>query len=410
MATTRAANPAPQIARFSRPALIVGAVALVAAILGAFVSSSQQFWQSYLYGFVYWFVLSMGGLGLLILQYLTGGRWGQTIKRILEAMALNLFLMAILFVPILVSLFTNPGAIYPWNDAAKVQESEILQLRSGYMNAAMFSLRAVIFFGLWLLMTYLFTRWSREQDRTANPAIHGRMVRLAGIGVVLFVLSYSFAMIDWGMSTEPFWYSTMYPVLFISVSALTGVAFSALVLSLIYKEAPINRIATANRFHDLGSLAFTFIVFWTYVTFSQFLIMFSANIAEEAEFYVNRSQGGWQYLAYLVTLFCFVLPFFTLLSRRTKRAPQRMRILGVFLLFAQMLYVFFSIVPAFHPEQFSLSWIDIVALVGVGGLWVGGFLYWLGSRPLVTENDPRQAATLAHAHGDAFEGEAAGAH
>lgn len=410
MATTRVADTSPQIARFSRPALIVGAVALVAALLGAFVSSSQQFFQSYLYGFLFWFVLSMAGLGLIILQYLTGGRWGQTIKRILEAMALNLFLMLVLFVPIIVSLWTSPGAVYPWSDPNQVAASEILTHRQSYMNPAMFTLRAILFFAVWLALTYLFTRWSREQDRTANPAIHGRFGRLAGLGVVLFMLTYSFAMIDWGMSTEPVWYSTMYPVLFVVASALTGMAFSAFVLSFIYKEAPINRVANANRFHDLGSLMFAFTVLWTYVNFSQFLIMFSANIAEEAEFYVHRSQGGWQYLGYAVTLSCFVLPFFILLGRRTKRAPERMRIVSAFVLFAQALNIFYTLVPSFHPEQFSISWIDIVALIGVGGLWVGTFLYWLGSRPLVAENDPRQAMTIANHHGDTFEGEAAKAH
>ena len=412
MATIRAETSQPQFARFSRPALIVGAVALLAAVVGAFVSSAAQFWQSYLFAFVLCFALGMGGLGLLLLQYVTGGRWGQTIKRILEAMASTLFLMALLFIPLLVSLFTNPGAIYPWTNQDVVAGSSILRMRveSGYLTPLWFIVRAVLFFAIWLGLTFLLTRWSREQDRSADPAIQRRFGRIAGLGIVLFMLTYSFAMIDWGMTTEKTWYSTMYPVLFVVVSAVTGVAFSAFVLSFIYREPPLNKIANANRFHDLGSLMFAFVVFWTYINFSQFLIMFSANIAEEAEYYLQRSQGGWQFLGYLVTACCFVLPFFTLLVRRNKKHPNTMRYVAGFLLVAQMLNVFYTIVPTFHPEQFSVSWIDIVALIGIGGLWGGTFLYFLASRPLVAENDPRQESCLEHHHGDSFEGESSHAH
>ncbi|KAB8141035.1 hypothetical protein F8S13_21180 [Chloroflexia bacterium SDU3-3] len=404
--TAREASPKPlQLARFSRLALIVGAVSLLIAIVSGFVVGGAQFFQSYLYGFIYWFAISMGGLGLLILQYLVGGRWGQTIKRILEAMAQNLYLMAALFVPIIISIFALPGAVYPWSDPSVVASNHILQLRQPYMNPAMFSLRAVIFFAAWIGLTYLFTKWSDEQDRTANPAIHSRFGKLAGGGVVLFMLTYSFAMIDWGMTTELVWYSTMYPVLYVVISALTGIAFSAFVLSFIYKVQPLAKIATANRFHDLGSLGFAFTVLWTYVNFSQFLIIYSANISEEAEFYVVRSQGGWQYLGYIVTFCCFILPFFALLSRRTKRSPERMRWFGAFILVAQMLNVFWQLTPAFHHEHFSVSITDLAMLVGIGGLWVGAFLYWLGRRPLVAENDPRQQDCLVRSHTDAFEKE-----
>lgn len=412
MATTRVETSQPQFARFSRPALIVGAVALVAAAVGAFISSAAQFWQSYLFAFALFLVLGMGGLGLLMLQYVTGGRWGQTIKRILEAMALTLFLMAALFVPILVSLFTNPGAIYPWTNPSIVAANEILNFRveSGYLTPLWFIVRAVLFFTIWLGLTSLLTRWSSEQDRAPSEALQRRFGRLSAIGIVLFMLTYSFAMIDWGMTTEKVWYSTMYPVLFVVASAVTGVAFSAFVLSFIYREPLLNKIANANRFHDLGSLMFAFVVFWTYINFSQFLIMYSANIAEEAEFYVQRTQGGWQFLGYMVTACCFVLPFFTLLVRRNKKHPNTMRYVGAFILFAQLLNIFYTLVPTFHPEQFSISWIDIVAVLGIGGLWIGTFLYILGSRPLVAVNDPRQEACLETHHGDGFETDSARAH
>lgn len=410
MATARAETTTPQIARISRPALIIGAVALVIGIAGAFLSGIGQFFQSYLYAFVFWLVLSMGGLGLLILQYLTGGRWGQTIKRILEAMALTLPLMGILFLPILGSVIAGNSPLYAWNQPAQVAGNHILELRAPYMNATWFTIRAVLYFAIWIGLTYGFVTLSRRQDRTGDPKVAGRLGRLAGLAIVLFVLSYSFAMIEWAMTTEKVWYSTMYPVLFIVSSALTGLAFSSVVLSYIRGFAPLSKIANANRFHDLGSLTFAFTVLWTYVNFSQFLIMFSANIAEEAEFYVHRSANGWQYLAQFIILCCFALPFFTLLSRRTKRSPQRMRVLGIFILFTQLINLFWVIVPGFHPEQLQVSWLDLVSLVAVGGLWLGTFTFWLGSRPLVTENDPRQAASLERHPGDTFEGERTPAH
>lgn len=412
MATTRAETLTPQLARFARPALIVGAVALVLAIAGALVSGSATFWQSYLYAFLFWLVLTMGGLGLLILQYVVGGRWGQTIKRILEAMALNLPLMAIAFVPIVIGLFLGSTALYPWNNPEVVAEYEMLQHRveSGYLTPLWFTVRAVVYFAVWLGLAYLLTNGSRAQDSSPNLAIHKRLGRISAVGIVLFVLSYSFAMIDWGMTTEKLWYSTMYPVLFISASALTAIAFSLVVLSFLRNTAPISRIANAGRFHDLGSLAFAFTVLWTYINFSQFLIIYSANISEEAEFYVHRTQGGWGIVGALVTICCFILPFLILLGRRTKRSPERMRMVALFILAAQLLNLFYTLMPAFHPEQFTINWTDIVAWIGLGGLWVGLFLFTLSRRPLVVENDPRQAHCLEHHHGDAFDGEVAHAH
>ncbi|MBC8161311.1 MAG: hypothetical protein H7Z42_08835, partial [Roseiflexaceae bacterium] len=403
MAVTRAETPIPQIARYARPALIVGAVALLLSIVGAFFAS-DMFWQSYLFAFLFWFALSMGGLGLLMLQYVVQGRWGQTIKRILEAMALNLPLLAIAFVPILVSLFLGSGALYPWNNPETVNEFEMLQFRveTGYLTPLWFTVRAVLYFAVWLGLMVLLTRGSREQDANPSDSIHKRLGRTSALGIVLFMLSYSFATIDWGMTTEVLWYSTMYPVLYVVISALTGIAFSILVLSFIRKLPQISRIATANRFHDLSTLAFAFTVLWTYVNFSQFLIMYSANISEEAEFYVHRTQGGWGILGGVVTICCFILPFLTLLGRRTKRSPQRMRAIAAFIIGAQVLNLFYTLIPAFHTEQFTVNWTDIVAWVGLGGLWIGLFLTTLSRNPLVVENDPRQAHCLERHHGDAF--------
>jgi hypothetical protein len=401
MAVNRAETRIPQLAQIQRIALIVGGVALVASVLGALLSGTTQFFQSYLFAYLYWMLPTFGSLGLLMLQYLTGGRWGQTLRRFFEAGAANFALMAVLFLPLLLGL----SELYPWARPEVVAENEIVAHRTPYLNVPFFLGRTVLYFIVWGGLTYLLRSWSMQQDRTNNPSFTRRLGTLSGPGIVAFVLTLSFAAFDWGMSTEEVWFSTIYGVIFLVSSGLVTFSLSSIMLALLRRTQPLARIASPGRFHDIGSLMFAFTVLWAYVGFSQFLITWSANLVEEVTFYVHRTKGGWEWIAYSLMAFQFALPFLVLLSRRTKRSPQRLPIIAALILVMQTVYIFWNIAPSFHTEQFSISWLDFVSWLAIGGLWLGLYAWWLQRRPLVAPNDPRMPSMLNPRHEDSFEHE-----
>ncbi|MBC8074916.1 MAG: hypothetical protein H7Y32_02475 [Chloroflexales bacterium] len=367
---------------------------LLLAVIGAFTNTAQ-FFESYLFAYLFWFNLAMGSLGLLILQHMTGGRWGYVISRSLEAGASTLPLFAVLFIPLLFGL----ESIYPWARPDEVAANEILQHKEAYLNATFFAVRAAFYFALWIALAYFLTRWSRELDRTNDPRLVRRMRVLAPIGAVLFVLSMTFAAVDWGMSLEPEWFSSIYGVLFMVSQALSTMAFNVIVLWQLRRFHPVSDVATHDRFHDLGKLMLAFTALWMYVTYSQYIIIWSGNLAEEAPYYVSRGYSSWGFIPPLLITGQFVLPLLLLFSRPIKRNAAYLGILAGLVFVMQLLQMFWLILPAFYPDGFTISWINIALILAFGGLWLGGYLYMYNRYPPLPLNDPRRAlAFLGDAH------------
>lgn len=388
-------NLRPALNRIQRIALIAGGVFLALAVIGAFTNTAQ-FFESYLFAFLFWFNLAAGSLGLLILQHMTGGRWGYVISRSLEAGASTLPLFAVLFVPLLFGL----QYIYPWARPAVVAASEILQHKAAYLDPTFFAIRAAIYFAIWIALAYFLTRWSRELDRTNNPGLVRRMRVLAPIGAVLFVLSMTFAAVDWAMSLEPEWFSSIYGVLFLVSQALSTMAFNVIVLWQLLRFRPVSDVATHDRFHDLGKLMLAFTALWMYVTYSQYIIIWSGNLAEEAPYYVKRGYSSWGFIPPVLITGQFVLPLLLLFSRPIKRNAAYLGVLAGLVFVMQLLQMFWLILPAFYPDGFTISWINIALILAFGGLWLGGYLYMYNRYPPLPLNDPRRAlAFLGDAHG-----------
>lgn len=383
MSQTETANL--ELNRYQRPALIVGVVGAVLCIIGLFIAGSAQLLQSYLFAFIFWNGLALGCLAALMLQHLVGGRWGLAVRRLAEAGALTLPLMAVLFIPILLGV----TVLYPWSHAEEVASSLILQHKAAYLNVPGFIIRAIIYFAVWITLAYLLNRWSALQDRTAvDPA--GRWMRmLSGPGLVLYVLTLTFAATDWGMSLEPEWVSAIYGVIYLIGQGLTFLCAMIILLSFFGKLKPLSDIVWPDIFHDLGKLLFAFIVLWTYTSFAQFVIQWTGNLPEEIPWYIKRTSGGWQYLAYLLMTCQFFLPFLLLLSRRNKRRTGIIRAIAFGLLVMRLIDIFWIIKPAFNPEGFHIHWLDFVTLLTLGGFWVAAFLYLVQRKPLVPVNDPR---------------------
>jgi hypothetical protein len=367
-----------------------GALGLAVAAAGGLVDP-VQFFRSYLVAYLFFTGIALGSLGLVSLNHVTGGLWGVVIRRVCESAMRTLPLLLILFIPLLFGL----SDLYEWARPEAVAHDPILQHKQVYLNVPFFIARVGIYFAIWIVVAFYLVRWSREQDDTGNPDVVRRLQFLGRGALLLYSLTMTFAAIDWAMSLEPHWYSTIFGILIIGGQVLSAFAFVIPVMMLIVQREPFSRLITAEQFHDLGKLMLAFVMLYAYFAFSQFLIIWSANLPEETPWYLARLHGGWQYLAVTVLLLEFVLPFTILLSRNLKRNARRLAIVALIVLCARLLDLFWLIKPSFSPAEFSLHWMDFAAVFGVGGLWLSFFVSRLRGQPLLPLRDPELAVEAA---------------
>ncbi|MCW5980690.1 MAG: hypothetical protein KIT09_21600 [Bryobacteraceae bacterium] len=371
------AEPTPDLQRYQQRALLLGGVAIALCALGA-IWSPQQFFQSYLIGYIFWLGVTLGCLSIAILHQLVGGQWGLAIRRLLESASRTLPLMVVLIVPLLFGL----RRIYVWARHEAVASDHLLEHKTPYLNVPFFLVRAVLYFAVWLALVYLVSRNSREPEMPPAGGAN-RLTKAAGFGLVLYILTATFAAFDWQMSIEPHWYSTVYGVIFIFGHALTAMAFVIIVLFLLSTRREVADALQPQRFHDLGNLLLAFVMLWAYVSFSQFLIIWSGNLPEEVTWYLARMNGGWQWLAVALAVFHFFAPFLVLLSRQNKRRLHRLAWLAGALLFMRLIDLFWTVIPAFHPKQLWIHWMDLLAPIGIGGVWISLFVAQLRKRAIV---------------------------
>ena len=369
--------------RFQRGSLIVGVVALALCLLGAFFSR-QQFFQAYLLAYIFWLGIALGCLGIVMLHNLSGGGWGVVIRRVLESGMNTLPLMALLFVPLLFGL----GQLYEWARPDAVAHDEILQHKTAYLNLPFFLIRAALYFALWVGAALTMSRWSELHDANGDPGIITRLRVLSGPGLAIYVLTLTFASIDWVMSLEAHWYSTIYGVHFLGGHALAALAFAILVGGSLSQRGHFSEIVTPAHWLDLGNLLLAFVMLWAYFAFSQWLIIWSGNLPEEAVWYTRRNSGGWEWVARLLIVFHFFLPFLLLLLRSTKRRAEFLAVVAGAIIVMRFIDIFWYMMPAFRPGDFSVHWMDIVAPVGIGGLWLTIFLRQLRRVPLLPLQEP----------------------
>ena len=363
------------------------AVGLIAAVLcaGGALIFPPVFFRAYLSAYIFWIGIPVGALALLMLHHLVGGRWGFMIQRVLEAAIQTLPLMALLFIPLLFGL----ADLYPWAQTEVVAADPLLQQKAAYLNIPFFIARAVAYFAVWIVLGRLLVTWSLQQDRSADDTLTLRLQRLSGPGLVLYGLTVSFAVIDWIMSLEPKWYSTIFGMIFMVSFGLAAMALAILATRFLESEKPLAQVVSPDRWHDLGNLLLALVMFWAYLNFSQFLLIWSENLAEEIPWYLHRIGGGWEWVAVALILFQFALPFILLLSRNTKRDSRTLAAVAAAILFMHWLDILWMIVPSFYPARFHFHWLDIAAPVAIGGLWLAAFIGYLKARSLLPLHDPR---------------------
>ncbi|MGE5277936.1 MAG: hypothetical protein ACM3SU_13145 [Acidobacteriota bacterium] len=379
------------VGRVANPALVVGVLALAACLAGA-AARPDAFFRSYLLAFVFWNGLSVGAMAVLMLQYLTGGAWGVAIRRELEAAMRTLPLTALAFLPLLAGL----RHLYPWARADVVAADEVLRKKALYLNAPSFGARAVVAFAAWLALAAFLSKWSLAQDTNPDPALNRKLQRLSGGGLVVYGLTTTFTSVDWVMSLEPRWYSTMYGVLFMVGQALAALALATVSVVSLSRREPVSGFLAGRHRHDLGKMLFAFTMFWAYVSFSQYLIVWSGNLPEEIAWYLARFRGGWGPVGAAVLVLNFVVPFLLLLSRRSNRDPRTLAGAAALLVVMRFVDVSWLLLPAFSKGAFRLEWMNFAAPIGLGGLWLAFYAKNLAARPLLPVNDPGFEEALAH--------------
>ena len=374
------------VGRLQQRALTVGILGLALMMFGA-AASPAQFFRSYLVGYLFALGVTLGCLGLLMLQHLTGGHWGVMIRRPLESATRTLPVLAVLFVPLGFGL----RQLYAWTGP---MEKPLSRFQMSYLTIPGFLTRAAIYFAIWILLMLLLNSWSLQQDARPDRALRRKLQMLSGPGIVLYVFTMTFAAVDWVMSLSPHWSSTIYGFLFVGGQAVSAMALMIAVAVLLAQSEPMSGILQPRHLHDLGKLLLAFVMLWAYFAFSQLLIIWAGNLPEEIPFYVKRLRGGWGALGVLILLFHFALPFFLLLSRDLKRSARLLPRLAIAVIFMRLVDLFWMTAPEFSPDAFRVHWMDVAAPAGIGGIWLAYFAWQLKGRPLLPLGDPELAEAI----------------
>ena len=367
-----------------RIAFVVGIAGLVACVAG-WAIDRREFFISYLFAFLFWLGIALGCSGFLMIHHLTAGRWGYPIRRFFEAAISTLPLLAVLFVPILFGL----TQLYPWATPAHLATDKVLQHEHVYENAPLFVLRAFVNFAIWIGMARLLIKWSVEQDATTSVEPTRKLRKLSGPGLVIYPMTVTFACVDWVMSMEADWYSTVFALLVCIGQMLSALAFIIILLTWLGPRSSLGKILGRENFHHLGNLLLTFTMLWAYLAYAQLIIIWSGDLPHEISWYLHRIADGWKVIAFGLLIFHFFGPFFLLLFRQTKLRPHALVAIAAVIFIAHIADVWWEVAPSLYQNGFHITWIAPAAWLGIGGIWLAIFFWRLEARQLVPMNDPR---------------------
>jgi hypothetical protein len=386
-----------RIDSLQRTGLALAVAGLAVSAVGGWANPTQ-FFHSYLFAFLFWTGLTVGCLSVSMIHHLTGGIWGLVIRRILEAGTRLFPVLALLFLPIAFGL----SQIYPWARPDVVAADPVLQHKALYLNPGFFLGRAAFYFAIWITLAFFMNKWSLELDAGPSRAISRRLRGLGGISLLFLGFTVTFSAIDWAMSLDPHWSSTIYGVLFMVGQALSALSFVIVCIAFFGGEKPLSDVVRPGAVHDLGKLLLAFVMLWTYMNLSQFLIMWSGNLPEEIPWYIRRLRGGWQAVGLVLVLFHFALPFLLLLSRDLKRNARLLGFVAGGIFVVRLVDLYWLVAPdlADHASRgVAFHWLDVTLPVGIGGLWLALFARELKGRPLIPVGEPEIRELLEQAAG-----------
>ena len=371
-------------ANTGRRYLMVGVAGLVLSVFGYFISR-EQFFYSYLTAFVFWFTIGLGGLLFVMIHYLTNATWSVVLRRIGENIMSVVPMMAIFAIPVIL----GAGSIYEWSHSSVVHADHILEGKTSYLNVPFFIIRLLIYAAIWIFLSSYLMKLSLRQDVEHTEMFTRSAIKTSAIGTILFAVTLTFFSFDLLMSLEPHWYSTIFGAYIFAGSFLGMLAFMTFNVIKIRDRAALEETITLEHFHDLGKLMFTFVIFWGYMAFSQYLVIWYGNIPEETVWFLERWEGSWKIMSLVIVFGHFVVPFFILFPMAAKRSRSIMTFICLWILLMHWVDIYWVVMPSLHHYGVHLSWMDLTTTAGIGGFFIWRFQRLLYSRPVVPLNDPR---------------------
>ncbi len=390
-------TPPPVVKTIAQRSLIVGVVFGIVAVVLAF-KNPNEFYRAYLLGFMAWLGVALGSMAIVMIRHLTGGGWGVVIRRILGAAMRTLPLLAVLFFPIILGIKKLYIWAQPLDQIADKHLREHLQdITKTYLTTNGFIVRAIIYFAIWNLLSFLLSYWSKQSDRAGARDNTDRFKAVSGPGLILYGFTISFAAIDWVMSLDPSWISTIFGLVILIGEVLSAMCFAVIVERILFKYKPMSEMLTPDFVHDHGKWMLAFTMVWAYFNFSQWLIIWAGNLPAEITYYIRRLNGGWGYVGLFVVIFHFAIPFGILLSRPFKRNIYKLVWLAAWMMFMRWVDLFWIIEPNFS-KTLNVTLADIVVPIAIGGFWLAFFFRNLGALPLLPVYDPSAIEVLQPEH------------
>jgi hypothetical protein len=380
---------------FGKKAMILGVVLLVAGLVLGGGPFGEQFAASYLVAFMYALAIGLGALWFVTIQHLTNAKWSVVVRRVAEIIAANMPILALLSLLVILPILLGHSELYEWSDPAKVATNQVLEHKSGYLNVKFFLVRCVIYFGFWSYLSRHFLKQSVAQDTSGNPSISQSLQSLSAPSMILFALTLTFASFDLLMSTDPAFFSTIFGVYYFA--GCVSVGYSFLALSLMWLQGKGRLLHSVNRehYHDLGKIMFAFVVFWSYIAFSQFMLIWYGDMPEETHWFHDRFNGDWKVVSGLLLCGHFVVPFLGLMSRHVKRNRKTLAFWAFWLLTIEYFDLYWLVMPNRSPGAVPFHIVDFLCWFGVLGIFIGGAAMRAKGLNLVPTKDPRLADSLA---------------
>jgi len=364
--------------------LIIGLLGLIAGAAGYLVDA-HRFFYSYLVAWTFWMSLALGGLFFTMLHHIVAARWSTVLRRLSENVMATIPVMMLFFIPVLAGL----GHLYHWSHPEYMAAEPILAGKTAYLNVPFFIARTAIYAAVWIILAWLLYRMSLAQDKNGADSPWFRRIRvISGLGLILFALTVTFAAVDWLMTLDAHWYSTIFGVYFFSGALLGFLVFLTLLIIILKRLAVLTCSITVEHYHDLGKLAFAFVIFWAYMAFSQYFLIWYGNIPEETLWFLHRWDHSWKFVSLALVLGHFLVPFLILFPHTAKRNPAVLTVMALWILIMHWIDIFWLVMPALTPDGFRLSWIDISLTVGLGGVFVYSLWRLTTRHPLVPVGDP----------------------
>ncbi len=377
---------------FGTKALIAGGAGLALSAAGFFINPEQLF-HSYLTAFAFWASIGLGALFFVLLNHLVGAEWSIVLRRMTESLMMTLPLMVVFFIPLIFGFHY----LYEWSHAETVAGDALLREKAGYLNVNFFIIRSAVYFAIWFIFGRLLYKFSLKQDG-GDHSSDDTMRRLSAPGMILFALTTTYAAYDWMMSLQPHWYSTIFGLWYFSGAFLAVLSFLVVFGLYLRKKEILAATITVEHYHDLGKFMFAFTIFWSYISFSQFFLIWYANMPEETVFYLRRWENSWMYVSVFQIVGHLMIPFIALIPRAMKRNFTAMKIIAIWILFCHWVDLYWNIMPNYSKLGIELSWMDAATMLGIGGSFI--WLFWkrYASQALIPVKDPRLEASLHFAN------------